>query len=123
MRKHTSGPWRIGKKFPNNSLFPRHKDITPIYWDAPPCDSCGTSSGQYVIAHVFDGALPGQKVTAKANAQLIAAAPDLAQVLYAYVQLMDDDGQRVYALGALREEMHAALRKAGYDVPEYVSEV
>jgi hypothetical protein len=81
MATFTKGPWRIGKKFPNNRLFPKQKDVTPIYWDTPVCETCGQSRGERLVAHVFDGALPGQKKTATAVAALIAAAPELYDAL------------------------------------------
>lgn len=106
---YTPGPWRIGKKFPHNSLFPGHKDVTPIYWDAPQCEACGKSNGEHLVAHLFDGALPGQKSTAKANAQLIAAAPDLVNALVMAREELEFGGD----WEAAKAVINRALAKAG----------
>lgn len=62
-RKHTPGPWRIGTPGPNG------------------CYTIGTERGLMtaMIAHSISE--PGQVDEAKANASLIAAAPDLLKAL------------------------------------------
>jgi hypothetical protein len=95
---HTPGPWEVGARFAPSALHTKSKTTTPIYWyepKLPPCEKCGAPRSktrlerQRVVAHVFDGALPGLSVTAKANAQLIAAAPDLLAACEA--ALADDE--------------------------------
>jgi hypothetical protein len=74
--KFTKGPWRVGKPFHNTTS---RQDVTPIYWDTPPCGECGRSDGEWLVAWTFPNSL--KKPQYKFNAQLIAAAPDLYEAL------------------------------------------
>jgi hypothetical protein len=81
--KFTKGPWRVGKPFHNT---PSRQDVTPIYWDTPPCGECGRSYGEWLVAWTFPNSL--KKPQYKFNAHLIAAAPDMYVALE---QLIDDE--------------------------------
>lgn len=105
MNKHTPGPWRVDAE--------EGQDI----------GVAAVSDGVWICAFTTEyGEEPYGHGTIE-NARLVAAAPDLARVLLAYINLKDDDGQTVYALDALHAEMTQVLRKAGFDVPLYESEV
>lgn len=56
--KHTAGPWEVATEYPGELTIK-------------------TADGDWCIA----GCLPGGKPTEKANARLIAAAPDLLEAL------------------------------------------
>jgi hypothetical protein len=75
--KHTPGPWTVGEKF---TSFTKYK-TTPIHWRKPEkiCGECGETTGgsDYLVAWTFDSSCPGLAATARANACLIAAAPEL----------------------------------------------
>ena len=78
--KFTKGHWRVGKPFANT---PSKQDVTPIYWDTPPCGECGRSYGEWLVAWTFPNSL--KKPQYKFNAHLIAAAPDLYESLESLV--------------------------------------
>lgn len=118
--KHTHGPWEVGEKFALNSLFPDDKDVTKIIWIEPeqePCSACGNPRKKtklertFLVAHLFDGSLPGLKKAAKANARLIAAAPAFAK---AWSLVPQEIQQRIFdALHTPETEwVEAAIAKA-----------
>ena len=72
--KWTPGPWFVGKPFKD-----RNNTITPILHRKPPCGSCGTSSGDWLVAWLFKNSLPKEQLGP--NARLIIAAPDLYDAL------------------------------------------
>ena len=68
MSEHTKGPWRIGTPGPNG------------------CFTIGTNNGLMtaMIAHSVN--YPNQKEEAIANANLIAAAPDMLEALEFFIK-------------------------------------
>ena len=111
--KFTKGPWRVGKPFHNTTS---RQDVTPIYWDTPPCGECGRSDGEWLVAWTFPNSL--KKPQYKFNAQLIAAAPDLLAACTDWIDWLDTCDDLTDAQAATREEamlasMRAAIAKAG----------
>lgn len=72
MSKHTPGPWTIGVPGPNG------------------CPTIGTAQGLMtaMISHSYSE--PEQVATARANARLIAAAPDLLEALERIARLKEN---------------------------------
>ena len=91
MSNHTPGPWRIGKNFGS------------VVCDTPVPGIRGSDHTEY-----YGGHLIAESVT-KANANLIAAAPDLLEVLEAirrYPKI------RAYLGSELTDKADAAISKA-----------
>jgi hypothetical protein len=87
---HTPGPWKIGTPPPNGE------------------QTIGNSQGLMVAV-----ATTGFNVPTLANAQLIAAAPELLEALEELYHLIDDahDGDRVFTF-ELAQKAKAAIAKA-----------
>jgi hypothetical protein len=76
MSEFTKGPWRIGKQFMSPS---QKQKVIPIEWESVQCEKCGKSDGYRLIGWVFTQSLPIEQQ--KANARLITAAPEMAEML------------------------------------------
>ena len=94
MSEFTKGPWRIGKQFMSPS---QKQKVIPIEWESVQCEKCGKSDGYRLIGWVFTQSLPIEQQ--KANARLITAAPEMAEMLRGKVlaalrqpQAMDIEG-------------------------------
>jgi hypothetical protein len=100
MNEHTPGPWHVAYDVPE--VLPRHPhDVIAFQVQA--------KAGP--IADVFAPAGRDWRDRASANAQLIAAAPDLAAALLRYVQ--QEETSAPYSASPLRLAARAALEKAG----------
>ena len=85
--KHTPGPWQVNNNDPLQV-----------------CDSDGEKRGCSPIANTR-----GKRGEAKANARLIAAAPEL---LAALESLLDYDNLGAYERANVRKQSRAAIAKA-----------
>ena len=95
MSKHTLGPWKVRKHWSDSGCY----EVYPTRGKSP-------RIGQWAaIAEIVDGASKGESV--RANALLIAAAPDLLTALQA---LLSDVGDANSMLGA--RMARAAIAKA-----------
>ena len=89
--KFTPGPWKIGTPPPNGE------------------QTIGTAQGLMVAV-----ATTGAGVQTKANATLIAAAPELMEALQRLLSENDNMTQRINLLGAM-DQARAAIAKATRD--------
>jgi hypothetical protein len=91
-QKHTSGPWHIGKRYPSGAIY-----------DEKGGEVCGFSN----LLHPAEIA---------ANARLIAAAPELLDMLFLalpYVEEAENDPcNKKGAVRKLVDDIRAALAKA-----------
>lgn len=104
MSKHTKGPWFADK----------HGNI----WRRNPAElyeNGGSVAGDMALAVVVRGWHDAESVgfPVNANANLIAAAPDLLEALGSLLDSMDANGSCQYE--QLREEARAAIAKATGD--------
>lgn len=107
MPKHTRGPWYVGAM--NDALFIINQQPSPSGSDAP-VDT--PHFGLKVIAKVESGM--GFEVD-KANADLLAAAPDLlsaCRVVTAYLDNLENGCDEADPLTIARRTFHAPLRAA-----------
>lgn len=71
---HTQGPWWVGTKFSDGKQL-----VTPIYANHPACQTCKIGAGTYLVAWLHENAVGAKQ--RKANARLIAAAPETLAAL------------------------------------------
>lgn len=102
MAKHTPGPWRVKDSHPNKACF---------YIDRVGMDK--TSNGD--VATVYRWRLRGDEVHA-ADAQLLAAAPVMADALDVAEDVLSDLAKEDWVDDRVHQalaEVRAALRAAG----------
>lgn len=81
MSTHTPGPWRIRKAFASDEEF----EVYPAYTDKP-----SPKPGKWAEIATVCGHGLRPRASAKANARLIAAAPELLEALEWLVALAPD---------------------------------
>lgn len=104
--KHTPGPWKIIERevLEDGSVYPIH-----ITGGVTELEVCLLESPVVAHAYTFDESwkVMGRSVMQKANARLIAAAPELLEALQSIVNFWDEQVPTVHV-----NEMHIAARAA-----------
>lgn len=99
MSKHTPGPWRLLPEEADRA-YVRVRGTIP--------------GGRYKVANIvtptYHGAPPREAEETRANARLIAAAPDLLESLAELLDALDQNGSCSYE--RIREAGRAAIAKA-----------
>ena len=101
--KYTPGPWNLGDKM--------HEHSDGVVWSVPVWSHNGPEWGKMAA----EGLAPTRDM-ARANAALIAAAPELAEAAQLTLQLLDGLTPEQFERGEdkpAREALRAALQKAG----------
>ena len=104
--QHTLGPWFVDEPFYHSGERQR---VTPIYARDPNC-----LRGTWLVAWCHQNAVPAQEV--KANARLIAAAPELLQALrglHAAMAGYVNTPEEMLALDAAKAAIHKAAEHGG----------
>lgn len=93
--QHTHGPWRVGKAFQPDGRG--HNPVTPIYADDKDCGECGRKGGQWLVAWTFKNATKNNK----ADARLIALAPEMFDVVRTIVAICDSGDTNLAQLACM----------------------